>query len=52
MACCGKYSKDDQWYRVKIKSVKTKDDNPGGEIIGAEVLFVDYGTSEVVPVAR
>ena len=52
MACCARYSADDDWYRAKVKSVATKNGDGTGETVGAEVLFVDYGTSEAVPIDR
>ena len=52
MACCARYSADDDWYRAKVKSVATKNGDGTGEVAGAEVLFVDYGTSEAVPIDR
>ena len=52
MACCARYSADDDWYRAKVKSVTTKNGDGTGETVGAEVFFVDYGTSEAVQIDR
>ncbi|GIY18549.1 RING finger protein 17 [Caerostris extrusa] len=43
MACCAKYSYDDNWYRCEITDLTEK---------GATVLYVDYGNSETVPIDR
>eukprot|EP00794_Sanderia_malayensis_P000322 gene322-953_t len=51
MACFAMYSQDDLWYRAQIISVSTKE-TKDGTITVAEVLFVDYGTSEYVPIER
>ena len=52
MQCCVQYSLDDEWYRGKIKSVRTADNAASNEIVGADVLFVDYGTFENAPLNR
>jgi len=39
MSCCARFSQDGDWYRGRIKRVTSS---------GAEVVFVDYGNSEVV----
>lgn len=41
MACAAKFTDDEMWYRATVTQVTTN---------GAEVLFVDYGNSEVVSV--
>ncbi|GAA6022947.1 hypothetical protein JCM11491_005479 [Sporobolomyces phaffii] len=40
-----KFSQDGQWYRAKVRK-----SNPGKK--EAEVLYIDYGNSEVVPYSR
>ena len=52
MLCCAQYSLDDEWYRGKIKAVRTPENVATNEITGADVLFVDYGTFETVPLER
>ena len=52
MLCCVQYSLDDEWYRGTIKSVTTADNSATNEVIGAGVLFVDYGTFENAPLNR
>ena len=52
MLCCAQYSLDDEWYRGKVISVKTAENAATNEIVGADVLFVDYGTFETVPLTR
>ena len=42
MFCCGCYTQDDMWYRAQVTSVESE--NP----LEVRVLFVDYGTSEVI----
>ena len=45
MACIGKYSEDDLYYRAKIESLNKNDGT-------ATVVFVDYGNSETVSISR
>ena len=42
-AVCCQFSEDEQWYRARVLSVE------GGK---CEVLFVDFGNTEVVPVTK
>ncbi|XP_064594560.1 RING finger protein 17-like [Liolophura sinensis] len=53
LAC---YSQDQTWYRARVKHVVTKKsdkDNPDKEVlVGADVVYFDFGNSEVVPVGR
>lgn len=42
MACCAKFSEDHTWYRAKVTALH------GSNV---EVLFVDYGNTEIVPVS-
>lgn len=46
MLCCAKYTEDDLWYRAQVLEVLNK------EPLTARVLYVDYGTSEVIGVER
>ncbi|XP_054718461.1 RING finger protein 17-like [Uloborus diversus] len=41
MACCAKYSYDNNWYRCEVTNLGEND---------VEVLYVDYGNSETLPV--
>jgi len=52
MLCCAQYSLDDEWYRGKIKAIRTPENVATNEVTGADVLFVDYGTFETVPLER
>ena len=45
MACIGRYSCDEQNYRAIVKSV----DHEEGV---AELVYIDYGTRETVPIER
>ncbi|CAB4010147.1 Hypothetical predicted protein [Paramuricea clavata] len=42
--CCAKCEDDGNWYRAKILSFTDRD--------GVEVLYVDYGNTEIVPVTN
>ncbi|CAB3990290.1 Hypothetical predicted protein, partial [Paramuricea clavata] len=46
MLCCGRYTEDDLWYRAQVIEVVTNDP------LQARVLYVDYGTSEVIGLER
>ncbi|XP_006825239.1 RING finger protein 17-like, partial [Saccoglossus kowalevskii] len=46
MACCGQYAYDDEWYRAEVLKVKSV--SP----LTVEVIYVDYGTTETIPVDR
>ena len=46
MLCCARYTEDDTWYRAQVKSVERR--SP----LEARVLYVDYGTTEVVKADR
>lgn len=43
MLCCAQFSADQQWYRALVMKVAG---------IDCEVLFVDYGNQETVPLSR
>ncbi|KAI9299095.1 hypothetical protein K502DRAFT_298660 [Neoconidiobolus thromboides FSU 785] len=43
LICSAKFSLDNQWYRAKVKRIS------GGK---AEVLYIDYGNSELVPLSN
>ena len=45
MACIGKYTLDELYYRAKVERL---DEEEGV----AEVIYVDYGTSEIIPIER
>ena len=45
MACCARYSTDEQYYRARIEQL---DEGKGT----ADVVFVDYGTKETVTLDR
>ncbi|CAG8444479.1 574_t:CDS:10 [Acaulospora morrowiae] len=42
---CAQFTADDQWYRAKIKKFT-------GDKKSAEVVYIDYGNSETIPVSR
>lgn len=44
MLCAAQYSADDRWYRAKVVGL------PGERNV--EVLYVDYGNTEVIPFWR
>ena len=46
MLCCARYSEDDTWYRAQVKSVEQE------EPLEVRVVYVDYGTTEVVGTER
>lgn len=46
MLCCGRYTQDDLWYRGQIMEIKSADP------LQVEVLYIDYGTSEVIGLER
>lgn len=46
MLCCGRYTEDDLWYRAQVIEVVANDP------LQASVLYVDYGTSEVIGLER
>ena len=46
LLCCARYTEDDLWYRAQVSEVVT--DDP----LQARVLYVDYGTSEVIGLER
>jgi hypothetical protein len=46
MLCCARYTEDDLWYRAQVSEVVTTDP------LQARVLYVDYGTSEVIGLDR
>ncbi|XP_067050162.1 tudor domain-containing protein 1-like isoform X2 [Acropora muricata] len=46
MLCCARYSEDDTWYRAQVKSVEQE------EPLQVRVVYVDYGTTEVVGTER
>ena len=46
MLCCARYTEDDLWYRAQVTEVVTNDP------LQARVLYVDYGTSEVIGLER
>uniref|UniRef100_A0ABM0MVM3 Tudor domain-containing protein 1-like n=1 Tax=Saccoglossus kowalevskii TaxID=10224 RepID=A0ABM0MVM3_SACKO len=54
--CC-KYAFDKVWYRCRIKSLITidSDDDDDDDIIEyeqAEIIYIDYGNTEIVPISR
>ena len=46
MLCCAKYTEDDFWYRAQVIEVVANDP------LQARVLYLDYGTSEVIGLDR
>ena len=46
MLCCARYTEDDLWYRAQV--IEVVENNP----LQAQVLYVDYGTSEVIGLER
>ena len=52
MLCCARYTKDDEWYRAKVRSVNAADDGASNQVVSAGVFFVDYGTTETLPIDR
>jgi len=45
------YSRDKQWYRARIKHVIDHDDEDFSKTM-VEVLYSDFGNTEVVPVQK
>ncbi|XP_033118710.1 maternal protein tudor-like isoform X2 [Anneissia japonica] len=43
MACCARYTNNNNWYRAEIVSMQGR---------GIEVEYVDYGNREVLPISR
>lgn len=46
MLCCARYTEDDMWYRAQVKTVECQ------RPLEARVVYVDYGTTEVVKADR
>ena len=46
MLCCARYTEDDFWYRAQVIEVVNNDP------LQARVLYLDYGTSEVIGLER
>lgn len=46
MLCCARYTEDDMWYRAQVQTVERH------RPLEVRVLYVDYGTTEVVKADR
>ena len=46
------YSQDKQWYRARIKNVILTTDNDEIGAVKVEVIYIDYGNSEVIGLDR
>ena len=45
-----RYTLDENWYRGRVLSIVTDDENPTSQ--KAEVFYVDYGNTEMMPLNR
>lgn len=50
------YSQDETWYRARVRHVVSKksdkDDADKDVLVGADVVYFDFGNSEMVPIDR
>ena len=47
-----KYTLDKQWYRARIKNVILTNDDEDIGAVKVEVVYIDYGNSEVIGLDR
>lgn len=50
--CAGRFTADDQWYRVAIDRVDKAALAAGGDPAAYECFFIDFGNSEKLPASR
>ena len=47
-----RYTHDKNWYRARIKNVILTDDEEDIGAVKVEVIYIDYGNSEIISLDR